>query len=71
MPLALQVFLIILFVCGLTYLVFYLVRRCYRIRDYDVHIQKLLIWINETEILFFDDDKVSKFHEIKELAKQL
>jgi hypothetical protein len=69
MSLALEIFLMILFVGGLTYLCFYSVRRCYRIKDYDIHIQKLLIWINETEILFFNENKENKVHDIKELGQ--
>lgn len=54
MPIALQVFLIVFLVLSITYLVFWIVRRHYRIQDFDINVEKLLDWINDTEITFFD-----------------
>jgi len=54
MPIALQVFLIIFMVLLVTYLVFTIVRSHYRVKDFDINIEKLLDWINDTEVTFFD-----------------
>ena len=54
MPVGLQVFIIIFFVILFTYLVFTLVRSHYRIKDFDINIEKLLDWINDCEVTFFD-----------------
>jgi len=54
MPIALQVFLIIFMVLLITYLVFIIVRRHYHIKEFDINIEKLLDWINDTEVTFFD-----------------
>lgn len=37
-----------------TYLVFTIVRSHYRVKDFDINIEKLLDWINDTEVTFFD-----------------
>lgn len=72
MPIALQVFLIVFLVLSITYLVFWIVRRHYRIQDFDINVEKLLDWINDTEITFFDkQNKDNKKQNIKKLAEQL
>lgn len=70
MPIALQVFLIVFLVLSITYLVFWIVRRHYRIQDFDINVEKLLDWINDTEITFFDkQNKDNKKQNIKKLAE--
>ena len=70
MPVALQVFIIIFFVILFTYLVFTLVRSHYRIKDFDINIEKLLDWINDCEVTFFDkSNNDNQKQRIEKLAK--
>lgn len=61
----------IFLIFGFTFFVFFIVRAHYRVKDFDINIEKLLDWINDTGVTFFDNtkDKQTKRANLKKLSE--